>query len=141
MALESEVKMKGAMTGRERLTRTFKGEEVDRISVSPFIWANNIYEMFKYTPTIDKNLSPDDFDLPEKYMEYHDHFGFDVLFYLIYIGVENYQTVSTGNPIVTTSNQPCLKSRIVSTHQVFRLVPSSRNRILSPFCYLDEARS
>ena len=65
--LEREIlKMKDSMTGRERLTKTFKGEPVDRISVSPFIWANNVYEMFKYTPTIDKNLNPDDFDLARK---------------------------------------------------------------------------
>jgi uroporphyrinogen-III decarboxylase len=68
------------LTGKERLEKTFRGEAVDRISVSPFVWANNIYEMFKYVPTIDKNLAPDDFDLPQKYMEYHDHFNFDVLF-------------------------------------------------------------
>lgn len=72
--------MKDSMTGRERLTKTFKGEEVDRISISPFIWANNVYEMFKYTPSIEKNMYPDDFDLPQKYVDYHDHFGFDVLF-------------------------------------------------------------
>jgi len=72
--------MNKELTGRERLTRTFKGENVDRISVSPFIWANNIYEMFEYVPSIDTNLAPDDFDLPIKYMEYHDYFNFDVLF-------------------------------------------------------------
>lgn len=72
--------MKDSLTGRERLTKTFKGEEVDRISISPFIWANNVYEMFKYTPSIEKNMYPDDFDLPQKYVDYHDHFGFDVLF-------------------------------------------------------------
>jgi len=68
------------LTGRERLTRTFKGEKVDRISVSPFIWINNIYEMFEYVPNIDNNLTPDDFDIPVKFMEYHDYFNFDVLF-------------------------------------------------------------
>ena len=72
--------MNKELTGRERLARTFKGEKVDRISVSPFIWANNIYEMFEYVPSIDTNLAPDDFDLPVKYMEYHDYFNFDVLF-------------------------------------------------------------
>ena len=72
--------MKDSMTGRERLTKTFKGEEVDRISISPFIWANNVYEMFKYAPSIEKNMYPDDFDLPQKFVDYHDHFGFDVLF-------------------------------------------------------------
>lgn len=68
------------MTGRERLTVTFNGLKADRVPVSPFIWANNVYEMFKYKPKIDTNLSPDDFDLAEKYVEYHDYFGWDVLF-------------------------------------------------------------
>ena len=72
--------MKNSMTGRERLSKTFKGEKVDRISISPFVWVNNVYEMFKYTPNIERNLNPDDFDMPKKYVDYHDHFGFDVLF-------------------------------------------------------------
>ncbi|MFC2159279.1 uroporphyrinogen decarboxylase family protein [Actinomycetota bacterium] len=80
--MKGRLKMKDSMTGRARLTKTFKGEKVDRISVSPFLWANNVYEMFKYTPTIDKNLYPDDFDFSQKYVEYADHFGFDVLFSL-----------------------------------------------------------
>ena len=69
------------MTGRERLKKTFKGKRADRVPVSPFIWCNNIYEMFKYRPTIDKNLfpDPDDFDIVGKFTEYHDYFGFDVL--------------------------------------------------------------
>jgi hypothetical protein len=69
------------MTGRERLKATFEGNKADRVSVSPFIWCNNIYEMFKYKPTIDKNLfpDPDDFDIVAKFIEYHDYFGFDVL--------------------------------------------------------------
>jgi uroporphyrinogen decarboxylase len=72
--------MSKELTGRERLTRTFKGEKVDRISISPFIWINNIYEMFNYVPNIDNNATPDDFDIPVKFMEYHDYFNFDVLF-------------------------------------------------------------
>jgi len=72
--------MSKELTGRERLTKTFRGENVDRVSVSPFIWVNNVYEMFDYIPKIDTNMSPDDFDLPGKYMEYHDYFNFDVLF-------------------------------------------------------------
>ncbi|MCL5070802.1 MAG: hypothetical protein M1308_07890 [Actinobacteria bacterium] len=72
--------MAKSMTGRERLTATFKGQKADRIPVSPFIWVNNVYEMFKYRPGIDKNLCPDDFDLPGKYVQFHDYFGWDVLF-------------------------------------------------------------
>ena len=72
--------MSEELTGRERLTRTLRGEKVDRISVSPFIWINNIYEMFDYIPNIDNNLNPEDFDVSTKFVEYHDHFNFDVLF-------------------------------------------------------------
>ncbi len=67
------------MTGRERLKLTFEGKRADRIPVSPFIWCSNVYEMFKYVPTIDKNLYPDDFDVAQKFVEYNDYFGFDVL--------------------------------------------------------------
>jgi uroporphyrinogen decarboxylase len=70
------------MTGRERLETTFKGKKADRMPISPFIYYNNIYEMFKYKPDINKHLNPDDFDLAEKYVEYHDFFGWDVLFAL-----------------------------------------------------------
>jgi uroporphyrinogen decarboxylase len=72
--------MNNALNGRERLIKTFKGEAVDRMPISPFIWVNNVYEMFNYVPSIDKYLYPDDFDLPQKYMEFHDYFNFDVLF-------------------------------------------------------------
>lgn len=70
------------MTGRERLTVTFKGKKADRIPISPFIYYNNVYEMFKYKPDINKHLCPDDFDLAEKFVEYHDYFGFDPLYSL-----------------------------------------------------------
>jgi len=70
------------MTGRERLTKTFQGQPVDRVPISPFIYYNNIYEMFKYKPDINKHLCPDDFDLAGKFVEYHDYFGFEPLFSL-----------------------------------------------------------
>ena len=68
------------MNSRERLTLTFQGRKVDRMPISPFVWLNNIYEMFHYVPSIDRNFCPQDFDLAAKYVEYHDYFGFDVLF-------------------------------------------------------------
>ena len=70
------------MNGRDRLTATFRGQPVDRVPISPFIYYNSIYEMFRYQPAIDTYLSPADFDLVEKFVAYHDHFGFDVLFSL-----------------------------------------------------------
>jgi uroporphyrinogen-III decarboxylase len=70
------------MNASERLITTFKGKKADRMPISPFIYYNNIYEMFKYTPDINEHLCPDDFDLAEKFVEYHDYFGFDVLFSL-----------------------------------------------------------
>jgi hypothetical protein len=68
------------MNGRQRLIQTFRGGRADRIPVSPFIYCNNIYEMFGYKPNINTYLSPPDFDLAEKFVAYHDFFGFDVLF-------------------------------------------------------------
>ena len=68
------------MNGRERLTITLQGKKADRIPVSPFIWFNNMFEMFKYTPHIDDNFSPKDFDVVSKWVEYCRFFGFDVLF-------------------------------------------------------------
>ena len=70
------------MNGRERLTTTFQGGRADRMPISPFIYYNNIFEMFDYKPDMDNFLRPDDFDLAEKFVAYHDHFGFDVLFSL-----------------------------------------------------------
>jgi len=68
------------MTGRERLTTTMRGQRADRMPISPFIYLNNIFEMFGYKPHIDTYMSPPDFDLAGKYVEYFDFFGFDVLF-------------------------------------------------------------
>ena len=67
------------MNGRQRLNNTFRGERADRIPISPFIYYNNIYEMFRHKPNIDSYLCPADFDLADKFVAYHDFFGFDVL--------------------------------------------------------------
>jgi len=68
------------MNGRELLTATLRGERTARVPVSPFIAPNNIYEMFNYIPEIDTYVCPPDFDLAEKFVAYHDHFGCEVLF-------------------------------------------------------------
>jgi len=68
-----------AMTGRERLLKTFKHEEVDRVPISPFLYCNAIYEMFDYVPDMDWYWDPPDFDIVQKYVDYCDRFGFDVL--------------------------------------------------------------
>ncbi len=68
------------MTPRERLTLTLQGKKADRIPVSPFLWYNNMFEMFGYTPEIDTNYAPPDFDIVSKWVEYCDFFGFDVMF-------------------------------------------------------------
>lgn len=67
------------MNGRERLLRTLKGEEVDRVPVSPFLYYNNVYEMFDYKLDIETFFDPPDFDPIERFVDYCDHFGFDVL--------------------------------------------------------------
>ena len=70
------------MTGRQLMTAAFRGERTKRVPVSPFIAHNNVYEMFHYKPEIDTFMCPPDFDLAEKFVAYHDFFGFDVLFTL-----------------------------------------------------------
>ncbi|MFH1927047.1 MAG: uroporphyrinogen decarboxylase family protein [Chloroflexota bacterium] len=67
------------MNGRERLLKTFRGEKADRVPISPFICRNAVYEMFDYASDMDCYWDPPDFDVVEKYVEYCDHFGFDVL--------------------------------------------------------------
>lgn len=73
-----------SMTGRERLLKTFRREKPDRVPIGPFLWINNVYEMFDYVPTIDNFLNPDDFDPYSKFVEYCDYFGFDVMHTLAY---------------------------------------------------------
>jgi len=67
------------MNGRELLTATLQGKRTDRVAVSPFIAPNNIYEMFQLHPGDRHIFDPPDFDLAEKFVAYHDHFGFEVL--------------------------------------------------------------
>jgi uroporphyrinogen-III decarboxylase len=67
------------MNGRERLLKTLKGEPVDRVPIAPFLYYNNIYEMFDYKPDMETFFDPPDFDPITKFIAYCDHFGFDVL--------------------------------------------------------------
>jgi uroporphyrinogen-III decarboxylase len=67
------------MNGRERLLRTLRGEPVDRVPISPFLYYNSVYEMFDYKPDMETFFDPPDFDPVVKFVEYCDHFGFDVL--------------------------------------------------------------
>jgi uroporphyrinogen decarboxylase len=67
------------MNGRERLSKALKHEPTDRVPVAPFTYYNAIYEMFDYVPKIATFFNPPDFDPVEKFVEYCDYFGFDVL--------------------------------------------------------------
>ena len=67
------------MHSRERLLKTFRREKVDRVPISPFIYGNAVYEMFRHKPDIDTFWDPPDFDIIAKYVDYCDHFGFDIL--------------------------------------------------------------
>ena len=67
------------MTARERLLRIFRREETDRVPIVPFLYYNNVCEMFKYKPRTDNFFDPDDFDPIQKFVDYCDYFGFDVL--------------------------------------------------------------
>ena len=66
------------MNGRERWLRTLRRQPVDRVPISPLIYANAVYEMFDYRPDIDNFPDPANFDLIEKCVEYCDCFGFDI---------------------------------------------------------------
>ena len=67
------------MLGRERLLTTLRGKRADRVPVAPFLYCNNVYEMFGHRPEIETFWDPADFDLIEKFVDYCDCFGFDVL--------------------------------------------------------------
>ena len=67
------------MNGRERLITTLNGHRADRVPVAPFLYCNSVYEMFQYKPEIETFWEPPDFDLIGKFVEYCDHFDFDVL--------------------------------------------------------------
>ncbi len=67
------------LTGRERLLRTLRGQPVDRMPIAPFLYYNAVYEMFGYRPDIYHFYDPPDFDVIEKFVEYCDYFGFDVM--------------------------------------------------------------
>ena len=67
------------MNGRERLLRTLHGERADRVPIAPFLYYNAVYEMFDHVPDIDTFFDPPDFDVIGKFVEYCDHFGFDIL--------------------------------------------------------------
>jgi uroporphyrinogen decarboxylase len=67
------------MNGRQRLLNALQGKPTDRVPISPFIYYNAIYEMFDYKPHISTYFDPPDFDPIEKYVEFFDCFGFDVL--------------------------------------------------------------
>ena len=67
------------MYGRERLLTTLGGTRADRVPIAPFLYCNSVYEMFRHKPQIETFWDPPDFDIIEKFVEYCDHFGFDVL--------------------------------------------------------------
>jgi uroporphyrinogen decarboxylase len=68
------------MTGRERLMKSFKGEQVDRVPICPFVYYNFVYEYFNVEmPDIHEFMNPTVFDVEQKTIELHEHFGFDLL--------------------------------------------------------------
>jgi uroporphyrinogen decarboxylase len=84
------------MTGRERLLTTLDGRRTDRVPVAPFLYFNAVYEMFRYRPEIETYWDPPDFDAVEKFVEYCDHFGFDVLHVLGTVWGPQYHNILTS---------------------------------------------
>ncbi len=137
------------MNGRERLTTTFRGERADRMPISPFIYNNNIFEMFGYKPDINTYMSPPDFDLPEKYVAYHEFFGFDVLFAPGHVW-DRYVPSSAENWDVTIAREGdqdkqrrtwVIKTPEGELRQVINFIRSSTHMIvLAPEKYLIESK-
>lgn len=67
------------MNGRERLLNTLNHRPTNRVPIAPFTYYNSIYEMFGYEPKIDTFFNPPDFDPIEKFVDFCDAYGFDVL--------------------------------------------------------------
>ena len=68
------------MNGRGSvLLTTLSGHRAHRVPVAPFLYCNNVHEMFRHRPEIETFWDPPDLDIVEKFVEYCDHFGFDVL--------------------------------------------------------------
>lgn len=67
------------MNSRQRLLTTLRGQRADRMPIAPFLYYNNVYEMFGYEPEVETFWDPPDFDPIERFVDYCDHFGFDVL--------------------------------------------------------------
>ncbi|MHB8280477.1 MAG: uroporphyrinogen decarboxylase family protein [Candidatus Humimicrobiaceae bacterium] len=65
------------MTGRERLLKTFRGENVDRVPICPWLYKNLVYRYFDIPP--DKQKWRENDKLAEKELEVSDYFGFDHL--------------------------------------------------------------
>jgi hypothetical protein len=59
--------------------RCFRREAADRVPIAPFLYYNNVYEMFHYLPRIDNFFDPEDFDPIAGFIDYCDRFGFDAL--------------------------------------------------------------
>lgn len=57
------------MTKREKLLAVLRGEKVDRVPVSPFIWSNYIRVFF----------GSQDVDLVDKGIEIYKYYGFDIM--------------------------------------------------------------
>jgi uroporphyrinogen decarboxylase len=67
------------MNGRERLLITLRGGRADRVPLAPFLYYNSVYEMFRVRPGLKTFWYPPDFDAAQKFVDYCDTFGFDVL--------------------------------------------------------------
>ena len=50
------------MTSRERLLNCLRKAPTDRVPVAPFLYYNNVYEMFGYVPRMGDFFDPEDFE-------------------------------------------------------------------------------
>lgn len=103
------------MTGRERLTRVFKGEPVDRVPVSPWVYNNFIYEFFDVEISdIHEFLFPKSFDLEKKTIEVFEYFDFDLIHRLGSIW-DFMNEVSDGDKWIVDRTEESDENRIIET--------------------------
>jgi hypothetical protein len=59
--------------------KCLRRESTGRVPVAPFLYYNNVYEMFRYVPRMGAFFDPEDFDPFPAFVDYCERFGFDCM--------------------------------------------------------------
>jgi uroporphyrinogen decarboxylase len=113
------------LTGRERLLRSFKKLEVDRVPVSPFIYGNFVKAFFN-DPGV---------DLTQGTIDVYRHFGFDLMLRNFNVRYDELQLVSPAWQIKTeeTGKENTATVKTVITTPERKLQQVVKVEKLSPF--------